>query len=236
VGRTDAPYFGEKSPEHQRRVPLILKTFPKARFILIYRDGRDVALSLTKVPWIPRNLYLNFALWLHYCDLQKELLAEHDERVHCIKYEDLVVDPETHLRGALEFLGLPYEAAVASGSGQDRGVPDYELTYKQRAFQPIAADQIGKFRRELSSRQIAVLERWGKETLTSLGYQLETDGAGRLPLWHFPYVYARCALWLGGRAIGQWIDEWCGTALNPANRSAKMPPMGSPANSAHAHS
>src|SRR5947209_17565880 len=44
LGRAGVTHFGEKSPEHQRRLGLLRRVFPGARVVLIYRDGRDVAL------------------------------------------------------------------------------------------------------------------------------------------------------------------------------------------------
>src|SRR5207247_1101665 len=48
--RADVVYFGEKTPEHTGQLPRIQAVFPDAKIIFLYRDGRDVALSLTKVP------------------------------------------------------------------------------------------------------------------------------------------------------------------------------------------
>jgi hypothetical protein len=39
-------------------------------------------------------------------------------RVHDVKYEDLVEDPQAAIRGILEFLGLPWEDALLPESGQ----------------------------------------------------------------------------------------------------------------------
>ena len=107
--------------EHQRRLAQILRTFPEAKFILIYRDGRDVAASLRKLPWMPDDLYVNFALWLHYYRIQRRLTERWPERALCIRYEDLVSDPPRRLAEALRFIGLDYESQVAEGSGNSEG-------------------------------------------------------------------------------------------------------------------
>jgi hypothetical protein len=218
VGKPRATHFGDKSPEHQRRIPALNRTFPEAKLILIYRDGRDVALSLTKVPWMPHDLDVGFALWLHYHRIQRRILQDHPERVFCVRYEDLVCEPEMHLRGVLEFLGLDYEDRVAEGSGNREGVPEFEYSYKGRALEPITARRIGNWRRELSDEQVARLEGWGGEVLHALGYGLATDGGGRLPAWHFPRLYARTFAWLAGRGLAHTIDEWAGTCFHLANR------------------
>src|SRR5437868_932206 len=50
--RTDAAYFGEKTPEHTGHLPRIQQLFPDAKILVLYRDGRDVAVSLSKMPWM----------------------------------------------------------------------------------------------------------------------------------------------------------------------------------------
>jgi hypothetical protein len=48
-----APVFVNKRIANNRRIPLLLRAFPDARFISLVRDGRAVALSLSKVNWWP---------------------------------------------------------------------------------------------------------------------------------------------------------------------------------------
>lgn len=43
--------FAEKTPRNCFIIPFLAQTFPEAQFIHIIRDGRDVALSLSKKPW-----------------------------------------------------------------------------------------------------------------------------------------------------------------------------------------
>ena len=44
--------FCEKTPRNCFIIPFLYKVFPDARFIHIIRDGRDVALSYSKKPWL----------------------------------------------------------------------------------------------------------------------------------------------------------------------------------------
>ena len=46
-----APIFVNKRIANNRRIPLLLRAFPDARFLSLVRDGRAVALSLSKVNW-----------------------------------------------------------------------------------------------------------------------------------------------------------------------------------------
>ena len=221
LGQPGVTHFGEKSPQHQRRVPAILKTFPEAKLVLIYRDGRDVALSLTKLSWMPKNLYVNFFVWLHYYRIQRCLLQQQTQRIYCVRYEDLVHDPEAELKPLLDFLGLNYEPQVAVGSGNRDGVPNFEMSYKGRALEPISKSRIGIWRRELSHKEITRLERWGGRALRDLHYECTTDCTKRLPPWHYPALYSRIGFELTIRTAQRKLDEWFGTSLYRPNRIAR---------------
>ena len=196
LGRGGVTHFGEKSPEHQRRLRFIHRLFPGAKVVLIYRDGRDVALSLTKLPWMSPDLYVNFALWLRYYRHQRRAEREALVPLHCVQYERLVAHPEQELRKVLGFLGLAYEPAVAEGSHNREGVPQWEYGWKGGALEKISTQRVGVWRSELSADQVSRLERWGGPALRSLGYELLTDGKARLPWTFLPKVYAKALLWL----------------------------------------
>jgi hypothetical protein len=207
LGRSDVALFGEKSPEHLLRLADIFRIYPEAKVILIYRDGRDVALSLTQAPFLFADLDLNFAYWLHYCRQQLPWLRTPHANLYVVKYEDLVRTPDIKLAKVLAFLDLGYEANVAHGWGNREGILDIELGWKGRACSPIDASRIGRWREELSAGEIARLERWGGETLRSLGYDLLTSGMEPLPRLFFPRLYARMLLWLAKQPHSRMARE-----------------------------
>jgi hypothetical protein len=174
--RKDVAYFGEKTPEHTGRLPRIQQLFPDAKILVLYRDGRDVALSLTKMPWMCPDLYVNFLVWLYYYSVVRKIKASAHPNFYFARYESIVASPEKELGGILQFLGLPYEPSVAEGWGNREGVPEREYAWKEQALHKITRERIGVFQRELSSRQIEILERLGRQALPSLGYELLTDG------------------------------------------------------------
>ena len=45
--------YGDKTPNHVLRIPVLASFFPESRFVHIIRDGRDVALALRDVPFGP---------------------------------------------------------------------------------------------------------------------------------------------------------------------------------------
>jgi hypothetical protein len=180
LGHDGVTHFGEKTPEHTGHLPLIRRLFPESKLVVIYRDGRDVAASLSRMPWMTSDVYVNFMVWLYY----NRVLCGARERgcpnMYWVRYEDIVADPEAELTKVLDFLELPYESAVAEGCGNREGIPEREYGWKKRALGQITDNRVGSFQRDLTAEQVAILERLGKNTLGSLGYELTTDGAARL--------------------------------------------------------
>jgi hypothetical protein len=182
LGKKDAAYFGEKTPEHTGHLPRIRELFPSSKIVVLYRDGRDVALSLTKVPWMSSNLYVNFLVWLYYQRIVRSARDAGMPNLYFARYEDIVANPKKELGGILNFLGLPYEPAVAEGHGNREGVPERELAWKDRALEKITTTRMGQFQQELAGEQIELLERLGRHALPALGYPLLTGGHRRFPL------------------------------------------------------
>ncbi|HWG46572.1 MAG TPA: sulfotransferase [Gemmataceae bacterium] len=202
--KKDITYFGEKTPEHTGHLPRIRQMFPEAKIVILYRDGRDVAASLTRMPWMSSSLYANFAVWLYYHWVIQRVKERDSSNLYFARYEDIVADPRRQMRGILRFLDLPYEPAVAEGEGNREGIPVREYAWKKRALRKISPERIGVFRQELDAGQIEVLERLGKHALSSLGYSLLTGGDKPLPLSFFvklSYDLSRFALRLPWHSV-----------------------------------
>ena len=126
LGRRGVACFGEKTPEHTGHLPRIRQLFPEAKIVVLYRDGRDVAASLSRMPWMSSDLYVNFMVWLYY----NRVLRDAEERAGPTS-----TGPATRTSwptrrrswgGILHFLDLPYEPAVAEGCGNREGIPERE--------------------------------------------------------------------------------------------------------------
>jgi hypothetical protein len=202
--RPDVAYFGEKTPEHTGHLPRIQQLFPDAKIIVMYRDGRDVALSLSKMPWMCPDLYVNFVVWLYYYHVVRKLKVTSHPNFYFARYESIVASPEKELGNILQFLGLPYEPAVAEGWGNREGVPEREFAWKELALHRISGDRVGLFHRELTVDQVEKLERLGRNALQELGYELVSDGKKALSpgfLLNLSYRFARFAYRLPWHAV-----------------------------------
>jgi sulfotransferase family protein len=172
LGKRQLLYFGEKTPAHSGYVPQIRRTFPDAKLIWLYRDGRDVALSMRNVPWLSRHLGINMLIWAFYAHAQQRLMRDGEAPALFVQYEELVTQPVHQLKRVTDFLELPFEPQVARGSGNREGVLEWEYAWKSSAFEPISDSRIGAWRKELSSTEVEMLESLGSRELRELGYEL----------------------------------------------------------------
>jgi hypothetical protein len=206
IGRANAEWFGEKTPEHTSRIDTILETFPGAKLIFIYRDGRDVAISLAKAPWIRSDVYVGMLIWTYYMRFLRYAKLRHSAQSYFVSYESLVHDPEAHLAGIASFLGVSYEPPMAAGCGNREGIPERELAWKGEALRPIHPGRVANFRQELTTSQVAMVEAIGGRTLSEWGYELQS----RVPPIPSPVLLARLGLGLAGTLVSlPWNDVVC---------------------------
>lgn len=93
----------EKTPRHILHIEDIFKARPKAKILLILRDGRDVAVSIRNRTG---RLEDGIKRWIE--DNREGEAWWDDSRVKVLQYEDLVEHFATKLNSMLQFLELPY--------------------------------------------------------------------------------------------------------------------------------
>lgn len=100
-------HFAEKTPRHLLNLDSIAAAVPGARFVMIVRDGRDVAASFLRRDG---KAIAGARRWLR----ENEILRAAEARPDALRlrYEDLIVDPEGSLRTVCDFAGLPFDAAM----------------------------------------------------------------------------------------------------------------------------
>ena len=105
------PRWGDKTPFYVRRMSLIQDIVPEARFVHIVRDGRAVTLSIKDLWFGPDSIDEAAEFWTARIGEGREQapqLAHYME----VRYEDIVTDPEPHLRRICDFLDLPWTDRV----------------------------------------------------------------------------------------------------------------------------
>lgn len=108
--------FLEQTPWYGQRIELLKQLFPKARFIHVVRDGRDVALSYARTPWWYEDPLLNLERWateITKISSDAEHLLDHDSYLE-VHYEDMVLNTEQVVTRMTHFLGMKFESLQLS--------------------------------------------------------------------------------------------------------------------------
>ena len=104
--REEKTRWVEKSVIHTLLVPRLLAARPRARFVMVVRDGRDVVASLKTRQYAFSSLDELIQIWSQTSGILQELVARPGSVL--IRYEDLVREPETTLRRVCDAIGEAY--------------------------------------------------------------------------------------------------------------------------------
>lgn len=152
----EKPLVGASVHRHFDR---LLHLFPGARYVHLVRDPRDVARSWLEFGW-EGNGWAAGRAWAALETLWDRIEPRIPrDRVHELRFEDLVREPQAELERLCSFLGVPYTDAM--------------LRYHETStYGPIDPGQIGKWRKKLPLReQRRVDGEIGAGLLASRGYE-----------------------------------------------------------------
>ncbi len=179
---------GNKTPDSVRRMQTLHSLWPRARFVHLIRDGRDVALSLMNWPKIRSKKPGTFPTWKEDPASTAALWWELNVRkgketgrslgpelYHEVFYESLVRDPETESKALCKFLGVEFDRVMLrwneleplplEGSGSLRRGGKKAAT----GWMPITP-RLRNWRSEMPSEQVERFEAVAGSLLSELGY------------------------------------------------------------------
>jgi hypothetical protein len=206
--------WGDKTPMYMRHLDLLERLFPDAEYVHLVRDGRDAALSFLEMPggtytrtWAHPATAAQFAcLWRREVRDARALGRRvGPARYHEVRYEELVADPESVVRGICAFAQLPFEPAMLDYAGT---VDVSAKPHQQRLLTPPTTG-VRSWRDDLPAEDVAAFEGIAGELLSELGYDL---GSGATPgarealtrRWYD----ARLAAWDAATSLVQRSPLW----------------------------
>lgn len=159
----------EKTPDHIEHLPLIRRHFPASPIIRIVRDPRDVALSLTRVPWGASSLN-EALLYVRKLDAIATPFFASDQNSHTLRFEDLLANPQHELQKICRFIGEAFEEGMLNTTESGQRVNSRNAPWKEKASQPIDKGRIAVWRKELSAAQNQVAEAIAGDLLERYDY------------------------------------------------------------------
>jgi hypothetical protein len=172
------PRWADKTPAYLASLEELDVVWPEARFVVLVRDGRDVALSLLDVPFGPNNVWAAARFWAHGIRLGEEAEGRFPDRVLTVRYEDLVERPAEEARRICSFLGLGFDEDMLAIERTDPSRVDKDqAAWFTSLWDGINASAVGKWKREMSDRDKAVFAALAGPELERMGYEA-TPAAG----------------------------------------------------------
>ncbi|MFT5620718.1 MAG: protein-tyrosine sulfotransferase [Bacteroidia bacterium] len=166
----EATIWGDKTPMNIFYVHWLIKLFPNAKFINIYRDGRDVVNSYVKSGLIP-NLKDACFRWNVSVDCASQWEQKFPNNFFSIRYEDLVKNQVATISKVCEFLNLEFDDSIFDYLGKPSELGDVDL-YKHHTNvkKPVNMDSIGKWKTQLNKKEQDQTNHWMKTNLKKLYY------------------------------------------------------------------
>jgi len=180
--------IGEKTPHHLHSAEYILSWFQDTKIICVIRDGRAVVKSRLHHPNWEHNLLASAYVWRNDALRVRTLLEQQcEERVYLLRYERLLVNPESVLGEVCDFLGEKFEFSML-GSTDQKEIPAqyaeyYQQSWMNKSTTKIDLSRTDAWRNEYSSCELSLVERLMASELEYFGYECcARNGYGWLPL------------------------------------------------------
>ncbi|MGF1630394.1 MAG: sulfotransferase [Kiloniellaceae bacterium] len=165
--------WGDKTPYYTQDIDVLNSIFPRAKFIQVLRDGRDVALSQRRIEWCSTNSFRLAQDWrwkTTLCHKVGRVLGP--DRYLELRYEELVHDPEFCLRRACEFLGEEFSIRMLHYHETAKDVvPAESLRWHQNSVQPPDESKIFAWKTALPETDRVIFEEIAGDTLDYFGYE-----------------------------------------------------------------
>jgi len=177
-------------------LPLLVKIFPEAKFIVIIRDPRGaVASSLGLKKKNPKLVPLIYSFVRH---LRKHMAYAieyinnpiYSEKVKVIRYEDLCLNPENELREVCDFLGIGFNSIMLETEKFRPIVGDKWVKYSNFNVpeQGIYTQSIDGWKVRLSNEVIELVEFLCSPEMNYFNYNTTLYGNGFLSEDAFGFV------------------------------------------------
>ena len=160
--------------------------WPDAKYILVIRDGRDVACSYLNIETLVTNSPYKPKLSTDIKTIAKEWLTNNqnvlsfseslnNNQFMVIRYEDFVTDSELYLTKVCNFLGLNFESNMLNyyiKNAKEQDEPLSSLDWKKKTLEKPDKDNIGKYKMELEKQSIEEFNTTATDLLQKFNYEI----------------------------------------------------------------
>ncbi len=207
---------GDKTPRYARFIRTLHALWPKAKFVHIIRDGRDVCLSVLDwekadrgparfASWSEDPVTTVALWWEAYLHLGREAGASLDPGLyHEVRYEALVSEPAKECEKLCSFLDLPYDDAMLRfHEGRTKMKPGLDA---KKAWRPVTSG-LRDWRSQMPAGDVEHFEAAVGDLLDELGYARAVPHPSAEALQHAQKI--RHSFWQDLRDRGdRLLERW----------------------------
>jgi hypothetical protein len=160
--------------------------WPDAKYILVVRDGRDVACSYLNMETLVTNSPYKPKLSTDIKTIAKEWLTNNQNILNfseslinnqfmVIRYEDFVTDSALYLTKVCHFLGLNFEPEMLNyfiKNAKEQDEPLSSLDWKKKTLEKPDKENIGKYKMELEKESIVEFNAIATDLLQKFNYEI----------------------------------------------------------------
>ncbi|MEM1251130.1 MAG: sulfotransferase [Cyanobacteria bacterium P01_H01_bin.21] len=169
-----------KSLSNVHYVPEIDEYLPKAKYLYLYRDGRDVAVSFKKAVVGQKHFYHIAQDWAKAQRAALKMRQKFDEsQFFSISYESLTGSPEESLKALCKFLEVEYSPSMMSfhESSEAKNTASSSSLWNN-VTKPIMNQNTKKFLKQASEEEVRIFELVAGDVLDALGYERTQTSSG----------------------------------------------------------
>lgn len=151
----------------------IEKYFDNPKYIYLYRDGRDVALSTQKVVIGEKHIYNIAKEWADTQILALNLKTKvGPDRLFFVSYEDLTSKSEETTKHLCKFLGVEYDESMLEFHKADEAKSTASSSHLwNNLTKPLMTNNSKKYQKEMPEEDIRIFESVAGNVLDELGYE-----------------------------------------------------------------
>ncbi|MDO6776601.1 sulfotransferase [Shewanella sp. 3_MG-2023] len=173
----DPAVLGDKNNYFIDHILELKAIFPKAKFILLIRDGRDVACSYLQIekddissiykPSLSQSIEDIACEWVLN---NEKVLREVGSELFITRYEDLLSVPEETLSKVCEYLNLSFDQHMLSFYKKNDEPKEF-LQWKSKTLEKIDKDNVAKYKKILEPKEIENFNEIAIDMLKKFKYE-----------------------------------------------------------------
>lgn len=170
--------WGDQTEGLEKMAPVLLASFPDARFLHLIRDPRDryqavleknqVAGAAMRFSLRGSSLGAATARWLTSAALAAKHQQQYPRQYKVVRYETLVSRPAETLRNICDFIGEEYSTDMIAMQSEKRFADHADR--EDGSLSPLSTEYIGRFRGRLTPFEIGFIQQQSKDLMDANCY------------------------------------------------------------------